>query len=211
MDADLADSLEVKVPSDLMARLKLNQELANEAEEDENSSSFRFAGKFRGYSIAASLAIAVFVAGFIASNQFGLNQQIDSDYQSLLAGVVEHMREQPMTPVVDAAIANRDAKTLLASYDSDMKLKYLSNLQFTRICPMGQYRGLHATLDTPDGQVTFAYIKGDSVGQLLDTGYEGMITRVKPVRGGNLIILSRTNSALQQADQQLEDAMYWDI
>ena len=76
---------------------------------------------------------------------------------------------------------------------------------------MGKYRGIHATLDTPDGQVTFAYIKGDSLGQLLDTSYEGMSTRVKPVRGGNLIILSRSNSGLQQADAQLQEAMYWEI
>jgi len=76
---------------------------------------------------------------------------------------------------------------------------------------MGKYRGLHATLETDSGQVTFAYIKGESVGELFDAGYEGYVSRVKPVRGGNLIIMSRTNKGLQQADSQLEEAMYWDI
>ena len=76
---------------------------------------------------------------------------------------------------------------------------------------MGQYKGLHATLETADGQVTFAYIKGDAVGELLDVGYQGYVSRIKPVRGGNLIIVSRTNKALQEADSQLEEAMYWDI
>ena len=107
--------------------------------------------------------------------------------------------------------ANSSANTLLASYDPAMKLKFLSNLQFSKICPMGKYKGLHASLETADGQVTFAYIKGDSVGQLLDAGYQGYVSRVKPVRGGNLIIISRTNKSLEEADSQLEKAMYWDI
>jgi len=121
----------------------------------------------RRYAMAASLAVALFVGGFMASNQFSVNNAIGDDYEALLSGVVEHMNEQAIT--------------------------------------------LHASLETSDGQVTFAYIKGDSVGQLLDAGYEGYVSRIKPVRGGNLIIMSRTNKALQEADSQLEKALYWDI
>ncbi len=202
MDSDLASSLEVTVPSDLVARLQLNQEI---------SQSNEAVGSTRRYAIAASFALALFVAGFMASNQFGFNKQIGQDYETLLSGVVEHMNEQPMTPVWSPERANQDANALLASYDGEMKLKFLQNLQFSRICPMGKYRGLHASLETDSGQVTFAYIRGESVGELLDAGYEGYVTRVKPVRGGNLIIMSRNNKSLQQADKQLEEAMYWDI
>lgn len=209
MDADLAGSLDVDVPSDLMARLQLNQELVEEVEREASSIiSFQ---PLQRYAIAASVALALFVAGFMASNQFGVNSQIGQDYESLLSAVVEHMDEQAVTPVWNPERANETANALLASYDGKMKLKHLSNLQFSRVCPMGKYKGLHASLDTPDGQVTFAYIKGDSVGELLDAGYEGYVSRVKPVRGGNLIIMSRTNKAVQQADEQLENAMYWDI
>ena len=207
MDADLSSSLDVEMPSDLMARLQLNQELTEEAEAAEVIAL----NPMRRYAIAASLAVALFVGGFMASNQFGANTQIGDDYEALLSGVVEHMNEQAITPVWGADKANSTTSTLLASYEPDMKLKFLSNLQFSRICPMGQYRGLHASLETSDGQVTFAYIKGDSVGQLLDAGYEGYVSRIKPVRGGNLIIMSRTNKALQEADSQLEKALYWDI
>jgi len=202
MDKDLAQSLDVPVPSDLIARLQLNQEI---------SESNDTVGSVRRYAIAASVAVALFVGGFMASNQFGVNEQIGQDYQTLLSGVVEHMNEQPITPVWGAQRANQNANTLLASYDGDMKLKYLESLQFSRICPMGKYKGLHASLETDAGQVTFAYIKGESVGELLDAGYDGYVTRVKPVRGGNLIIMSRNKKGLQQADALLEDAMYWDI
>ena len=207
MDADLASSIEVEMPSDLMARLQLNQELTEEVE----SQVIAAASPMRNYAMAASLALALFVAGFMASNQFGTSTDIGEDYQALLSGVAEHMNEQAITPVWDAQRANSNANALLASYDPEMKLKFLSNLQFSRVCPMGEYKGLHASLETPDGQVTFAYIKGDSVGELLDAGYEGYVSRVKPVRGGNLIIMSRTNKALEEADSQLEKAMYWDI
>jgi len=201
MDSDLSSSLDISVPDDLVARLKLNQLI-----EEEEAVVSRPRVKF---AVAASFAVAIFVAGFMVSNQFGVNNSIGDDYEALLSGVVEHMHKQSITPVWDTDRANRTANTLLASYDGEMKLKYLENLQFSRICPMGQYRGLHATLETPDGQVTFAYFKGDSVGELLDAGYGGYVTRIKPVRGGNLVIM--TKKSLEQANDELEEAMYWEI
>ena len=206
MDSDLSSSIDVEMPSDLMARLQLNQELVEEAETEAASVK-----PIRQYAIAASLAIALFVAGFMASGQFRASNDIGEDYQALLSGVVEHMNDQPITPVWSVEKANSDVSALLASYDPEMKLKFMSSLQFSRICIMGEYRGLHAGLETADGQVTFSYIKGDSVGELLDAGFEGYVSRVKPVRGGNLIIMSRTNKSLEEADDQLQKAMYWDI
>jgi len=202
MDADLADSLEVEMPTDLIARLKLNQELV----EDNKSNNLK-----QRFAIAASFAVALFVAGFMFNTQFNLDNQISEDYESLLSGVLEHMNEQPITPVWDNQRANRTVNTLLASYDDSLKFKQMDNLQFGRICPMGEYQGLHASLETSDGIITFAYIKGDSIGDLLDASYEGYVTRVKPVRGGTLLIISRTQKSLDQADHDLEEAMYWDI
>jgi len=187
MDADLSSSIDVEMPSDFMARLQLNQELTEEAETQVKP--------IRRYAIAASFALALFVAGFMASNQFGVSDSIGEDYEALLSGVVDHMNDSTITPVWGAGKANSNANVLLASYQPEMKLKFLSNLQFSRIY----------------GQVTFAYIKGDSVGDLLDASYEGYISRVKPVRGGNLIIVSRSNKAVKNADSQLEKAIYWDI
>jgi len=197
MDADIAQSLEVQVPSDLMARLQEMQEDVAPARSS------------RRYAIAASFAMALFVAGFMLSNRIGVNNQVDEDYQVLLAGVMEHINKTPFTPVWDTNRANSTVNTLLASYDGDMQMKHLDNLQFSRICPMGRYKGLHASIDTPDGQVTFAYIKGDPIGELHDSSYDGYMSRVKPVRGGNLIILSHNKKALDRADSQLEKAIYW--
>jgi hypothetical protein len=202
MDADLAQSLQVDVPSDLMAKLQLNQVMQND---NRNARSLKY------YAIAASLAIGLFVAGFMASSQLGLKRQIEEDYQTLLVNVVEHLDEQPVTPVWEATQANETVNALLANYGSGMKLKFMENLQFGRICPMGRYKGLHASLETEDGQVTFAYIKGEHVDQIQDVTYEGYRSRIKPVRGGSMIILSRTKKGVEQADQQLQNAMYWDI
>lgn len=204
MDAELADSLDVGVPSDLIARLQLSHQLQEERQEETAVPSLK------KYAMAASLAIALFVAGFMASNQFGINPQIGQDYESLLSGVADHMLEESVTPVWNSLRANESANTLLASYDGHLKLKHMSNLQFSRICPMGQYKGLHASLETANGQVTFAYIKGEPVSEPLSAAYNGYITRVKPVKGGNLIIVSKTNKAVQDADKQLKKAMYWE-
>ena len=216
MDLDLMNSLETKIPSDLMARLQLNHEMAegelsNDAEQKASVSWFS-TKSFTGLAMAASLAAVLFVAGFMVSGQFNNpSDQLHSDYQALLSGVVEHMNEASFTPVVDTDLANSQVNTLLSSYDGNMKLKYLESLQFSRICPMGKYRGLHASLETSDGQVTFAYIKGDSIGDVANAGYEGYVSRVKPVKGGNLVIVSRTTRSLETADKELKEAMYWEI
>jgi hypothetical protein len=76
---------------------------------------------------------------------------------------------------------------------------------------MGQYRGLHASLQTDDGQVTFAYIKGQPLGELLDASFKSYVTRVKPLQGGNLIIISHNVKSLEKADSDLSEAIYWDV
>lgn len=218
MDLDLMTSLDTEVPTDLMARLQLNQEMSEDDEEEseqyskaESNVSWFSRKPVASYAMAASFAAVLFVAGFMVSGQFNSADKLNGDYQALLSGVVEHMNESTITPVWDTSVANSRANTLLASYDGEMKLKYMETLQFSRICPLGEYKGLHASLETDDGQVTFAYIKGDSVGDVLDAGYEGYVSRVKPVKGGNLVIVSRTARSLESADKKLEEAMYWSI
>lgn len=215
MDSDLASSLNADVPSDLIARLQLNQEMMDESELNISILKTKMftwwsSHAVRKTAIAASVCLGLFVAGFMASNQLA-HHSIGNDYESLLTAVTDHMHEQAITPVWDSSKANQAANALLASYDGEMQLKYLSNLQFSKICPMGKYKGLHASLETPNGQVTFAYIKGESVGELFEAGFKGYVSQVKPVRGGNLIIMSHTSKAVQQAASQLEEAMYWDI
>ena len=205
LDADLADSLHVTAPENLIARLKLQQEI------EHRTDSGNLAGAGKSWAIAASVAALLFTAVFMLRFQGDLQQQIGEDQQLLMAGVVEHMHEVPYTPVWDANVATQTANTLLASYDDSLRLNDMPNLQFSKICPMGKYRGLHAGMQTEDGQITFAYIKGEPVDAILTASYEGYLARVKPVRGGNLIIVSRNKRSLEQADEDLRQAMYWDI
>lgn len=200
MDADVAKSLHVNMPAELSSRLQLETEM-------QKSSRPR-----SGYALAASLAAVLLVAGLVFKFFIGPSpEQVAQDYQQLLTSVIEHMDEQPITPVWGAAQANVTVSTLLASYDPDLQLQQMQSLQFGQICPMGRYRGLHATLETENGQTTFAYIKGMPLGEVSDSSLNGYITRVKPVVGGNLVIISRTKKSLLEADQQLAKAMVWEI
>ena len=209
MDADLNRSLEVPAPSDLIARLQLHQVIT----ESEQSFFTRMLAQPFGqnYAIAASFVGVFVLAGMLLFSQLRVTEQINQDYQTLLTGVTEHLHKKAFAPVWDAQRANRTTNILLASYDSNIHFKHMDNLQFSRICPMGKYHGLHATLQTDNGQVTFAYIKGETIGELLTTTYQDYVTRVKPVRGGNLVIISHNRKSLEQADQELTEAMYWDI
>ena len=212
MDADLSGSLDVEMPSDLLARLQFNHEMSDDLDETSQVSKGNVVSfqPVRRYAMAACLAVSLFVAGFMASNQLSSNA-IGDDYEALLSGIVEHMNHQAVTPIWDAERANKTANSLLASYDGEMQIKFIENLQFARVCPLGKYKGLHSSLATTDGQVTFVYIKGDPVSEPLDAAYEGYISRVTPIKGGNLIVMSRSNKGLQEADSQIKDAIYWDI
>jgi len=202
MDIDLAHSLETKIPTDLVAKLQLNHALKSEPTRASNKS---------WYAMVASIAALMLVGGLLFKNQVSFTTQVDEDYQSLLAGVVEHMEEKPITPVWAVERANRTINTLLISYDTPLRFKRLDNLQFGRICPMGKYRGLHASLETDDGSITFVFIRGAALSELKDGSYRGFATRVKPLRGGNLVIISHNQKSLEQADKELEEAIYWDI
>lgn len=212
MDNDLSSSLNVEMPSDLLARLQFNQEMSEEFDDQQSdvaASNVVNLQPMRRYAVAACLAVSLFVAGFMASTQF-TNNAIGDDYELLLSGVVEHL-DHAVTPIWDADRANETANSLLASYDGEMQVEFIEKLQFARICPLGKYRGLHASLETTEGQATFVYIKGEPVGEPVDVGYEGYVTRVTPVKGGNLIIMSRTNKSMQEADAEVKEAIYWDI
>ncbi|NND82776.1 MAG: DUF3379 family protein [Gammaproteobacteria bacterium] len=203
MDSSLRDSLDVRTPGDLIARLQLQQEMQQTRGR---------CGLFKAAALAALLtAGSVLLAGWWQVQHWQTEQQVEQDYQQLLAVVVEHVQGEAFTPVWEFTKANRTANTLLASYDDALQLYPMSNLQFSRICPMGEYRGLHATLQTDHGQITFVYLRGQPLGDLLDTAYQGFITRVKPVRGGNLVLIARDMRALEQGAADLSRAMYWDI
>lgn len=209
MDSDLDSSLGIDMPGALIARLQLQMEMT-ESELEMAEAAKRTKSRVL-FGVAASVVFALFAVSFLLTNQLTVNKHIGDDYESLLVGVVQHMEEQPITPVWESGRANSMVNTLLVNYDTGLRLKPMNTLQFGRICPMGDYKGLHASLKTIDGQATFAFIKGDSLGDVLDVAYQGYVTRVKPVRGGNLLIFSQNQKSLERADSALQAAMYWDV
>lgn len=212
MDANLASSLNVEVPSGLLARIELDQLL-----EEEN----RVDPRYKTYAKVAGFALLMFISGVFVKDTLFNDQPIDlysghTDAQSVTEGmivkIVAHMEQNPMNPIWEAGQANKTMKTLMASYDPTLKLKDMARLQFIKICPMDdQHDALHANLDTDHGQVLFAYIKGHPIGEVRNTSYKGHLTRIRPVRGGSLVIISQNMYALEEADIELESAMYWDL
>ena len=212
MDANLAASLDVNVPGDLLARLELNQ-----IEEQDKKSGTRFSM----YAKAAGLAAIMFVSGFFLKDTLFVNPPADTYVshggasqvtEGMVVKVVEHMEKYPLNPIWGAEKANKSLTTLLASYDPTFKLKNMSRLQFSKICAMDEeHDALHGNLETDHGQITFAYIKGHPVGEVSNTSYKGYLTRVKPIRSGSLVIISHNMYAMEEADQELESAMHWDL
>lgn len=201
-DDELKASLDVNMPQDLIARLELNTRLVEES---------RQRSRAKGLALVASVFVAAVLVVMTVGQRFAWQQQIGQDYQSLLAGVAEHMHEVPVTPVWDASTANQSVRKVLANYDHRLSFNDMPNLTFGKICPMGKYRGLHAGLQTVHGLITFAYIKGEPVKETHTLMYEGQNAKVKPVKGGNLIIFSPNSEGLQEANEQLSQAIYWDV
>ncbi len=214
MDADLSSSLETPVPSDLLAKLASHTDLPSDGDAPHAPTNVVQVPNYfwnRPRAMAASLAAALVISVAMFSDRLIPPAELGNDYQQLVSAVMEHMDEVPSTQRWDAERANQSVNTLLASYDSSIKMKYMDNLSFGRICPMGQYRGLHATLETPDGKVTFAYLKGDPVEASFDAELEGYVSRVKPVQGGNIVIVSPSSASLEMASEEITNAVSWDL
>lgn len=238
MDSQLVDSVAVEIPDDLVARLELNQVLAKDTTswhavtkryaKVASMGAIMFASGFmlKDYlsspdggvlSGGGSLSVESADGSLHADGSLLAEGSSHADgFSSVSGGIVvemiDHIEGDPMAPVWEAGRANETMKVLLSNYDSVLKLKHLARLQFIQVCPMGKERtALHANLGTDHGQITFAYIKGDSVAEITNASYKGYMTRVKPVPGGNLLIISRNMSAIDDADAELESAMYWDV
>ncbi len=212
MDANLADSINVEVPSNLMAKLELSQLIVHEKQIISNVG---------WYSKVAGFAIIMFVSGFLLKGFLSTEQgpvtysSLDGLHQAseeMVVNVIDHIEKEPMLPIWDAGLSNQTMKTLLASYDPSIKINEMENLLFIKVCEITHdYNGLHATLETSYGQASFAYIKGRPVGEVRDATYKGYMTRIKPIRNGSLIIMSQHMGAMEEAEVELESAIYWDI
>lgn len=212
MDDDIANSVSVVMPESMTARLQLNEIL----ESDKNPTVVNFVR----YAKVASVAAVMFASGFLLKGQMPDNQapqnivdnQSLDNSQEIVVKMVNHMEYNAVSPVWDSIHANKTMHSLLAVYDSSVQLQDMPRLQFNKICPVGlEEKALHANLETDNGQVTFAYIKGDSVEEINNHSYKGFMTRVKPVPGGNLLIISRNMDSMEDADEELDSALYWDI
>lgn len=197
LDENIRTSLNTAVPEDFKAKLKLRQVMETETQTRKN----RFY-----YAVAASVMVAVIASVFMFQR---INVQ--QDYDTLLAGIIEHMHEsnEPLS-LASYALQNR-IKTQLASYDSDVSVGNIKGLRLSNICPMGQYRGIHAVVETDKGMVSFAYIKGEKLkaSDLID--YGGYYSKVVPMGNGNLIIVSESKQALPEVEQNLVASLKWDI
>ena len=220
MDANLIESVDIEVPSDLMARFELSHLL--ELERSKGS-------RVNQYSKYFGLAVIMFVSGFLVNGFIPSFQnqgsQISHDHdsqtsfgnphvaaQEMVIHFIEHLEENPMLPIWGADQSNQTMQILMANYDPNIKVNTMPNLQFIRVCPVQEGDILHANLHTDHGQASFAYIKGHSVGEIIDASYKGYMTRIKPLgNGGSLVIISQSMHGMKEAEKELESAIHWDI
>lgn len=218
MDSQLENSLDVQMPKSLSARLELNQVL------ESDKRPLLFSNYFsNNYAKAACIAAVLFASAFLLQGAFVQDQKqlapvaVDNTLnvsQGIIAKVVDHVEAAPVLPMWNSELANRNMQSLLAMYDPSAKSKEIAGLHFIKICPVSiddSRKIMHANLETDHGQITFAYIKGDSVNQASDNSYKGYMTRIRPMRGGNLLLIGKSMYAMEEADKELESAIYWDL
>ncbi|MBX2847443.1 MAG: DUF3379 domain-containing protein [Acidiferrobacterales bacterium] len=212
MDSKLASSLDVTMPEEIKAKLELNQLLAKKASKPT---------MYIPYAKVAGFAAVMFVSGFLLNKQLTSNtqesvqiveNQVAEMADEVIVKLVNHLDSEPVRPIWKPEHANFMMQNLMANFDPSLKVRQLPRLQFLEICPLDRkLRALHANLETDHGQITFAYIKGYPIKEVRDVSYKGQLTRIKPVHEGSLVIISNNMYAMEEADEELEEALYWDI
>ena len=199
LDDNIRASLDTAIPDEFKAKLKLRQTIESEAQGRKNRAR---------YAIAASFIVAMVVGAFMFQQRASVQEQ---DYNDLLAGIVSHMQHsaEPLPP--ESVDLQKAIQLQLASYDKGITVGKIHGLRLANICPMGKYRGLHAEVDTDQGVVSFAYIKGKKlqVSDLME--YGGYYSKVIPMGNGNLIIVSENKQAMPDVESNLVTALKWDI
>lgn len=211
MDQSLQSSTHVVASDALKARLKLAQGIRQRPRESQPQ-------WLRPAALAAALAVVALGVGTVISLQQLPSEPMlastiadQSTQAEMFSGVLHHVGHHPEQAAWEAQNANAIVNTLLADYDQRLRFNFLENLTFGEICPMGDYIGLHATLETSNGPVTIAYFKGYMLDRAEDFTQSNYVARVKPVSGGSMVIMGESLDKVNLAERQLDAVMVWKI
>lgn len=196
MDASLVDALDVPIPDDLVARLKLRTVI--DSEQARRSYRIRFA-------MAASVVLAVAV-GLLGYRTWS----IDQDYQRLTEAVVRHIEHEHQVLELTTADAPNQLANMFVNYGAE-KASAIGAVKFTKLCPVMGKQAIHAVLTTPSGPVTLIFVPGMDVPDVHDARRDGLSNHVVPMGGGALILTGESTTSFDEITNQVQHAVEWEI
>jgi hypothetical protein len=196
MDASLVDALDVPIPDDLVARLKLRTVI--DSEQARRSYRIRFA-------MAASVVLAVAV-GLLGYRTWS----VDQDYQRLTEAVVRHIEHEHQVLELTTADAPNQLANMFVNYGAE-KASAIGAVKFTKLCPVMGKQAIHAVLTTPSGPVTLIFVPGMDVPDVHDTRQDGLNNHVVPMGGGALILTGESTTSFDEITNQVQHAVEWEI
>jgi hypothetical protein len=196
MDASLVEALNVPIPSDLVARLKLRTVI--DAEQENRSRGFR-------YAIAASVLLMV-GASLLGYRTWSIN----SEYQRLTQAVVTHIEHEHVTD----GFTTVNAPNVLASMfieNGALNATAVGDVSFTKYCPVMGRQAIHAVVSTDAGPVTIIFVPDLALPRVRDDVFEGLKNHIVPMGDGALILTSETDASFNAVADQVQQAVDWGI
>ncbi len=187
-DKKLANALTVDhVSPEFKAKLKLRQVM------EKQEQSHRV---FRRLSYAASITLAT-VAGFFAVQSYSANQQFNALYNE----VASHIMKEPGSLTTVQSTAQMRMQSHLAAY-AGLSVPELSGLRYSQLCPIGDHKTWHASMDTDAGVVTVIFIKEGDMSER-EAAKKGKYVRLIKKSSGNVMLVGDSKLAVDSAYQKM--------
>jgi hypothetical protein len=196
IDQALVEALDVPIPEDLVARLKLRTVL--DSEQNRRNFGMRFA-------IAASVVLAVSAA------LFGYRTwSVDQQYQSLTQAVVTHIEHEHVALDLVTTNAPDELARMFVDYGAT-DAEAVGTVRFTTLCPVNGEQAIHAVLSTPTGPVTLIFVPGVELPEVRDALHEGLNNRIVPMGNGAMILSGGSTAPFDEVTNLFRQAVEWSI
>jgi len=200
LDGELRSAMQVPVPEDLEARIKLRRVIGDEDKK-------RRARPWQ-YALAASVLLSVTISGFFGYRLYTANQYIDT----LQVTVLDHIKQEPELLRASNHSSPAQFKRVLAVFGGELK-DVVAPVQVAEVCALHHNHQpiVHAVLKGKMGAVTVLYIRGNRVKQkiaIADAKFKGVLL---PAGTGNLAVVGLPDEPLAPMVDKLEKSIVWKI
>ena len=200
LDGKLRAAMQVPVPKDLAARIKLRHVIGDE-ERTRRVRPWQ-------YALAASLMLSVTIGGFLGYRVYSADRYINE----LRVAVLDHIKQEPDFLAASNHASPAKFKRVMAAFGGQV-MDDVAPVRNAEICALKDNNEpiVHAVLQGKMGAVTVLYLKGDTVKDKVKIDDQRFTGVLLPAGKGNMAVVGERNEPIDVMADKLRKSIIWKI